>query len=134
MLNFAKVLTYSNVLLYTLVMENEHRARFFIQKWRRQTYAVSGASLSRFSSKYLTSEINKHPALLNSFDEILSVQYDHVKRKCLAPHLDPISGRQRPLPPSVVSGEVGMTFCRGRGLHCQVSLNIYKYTSLKTDE
>lgn len=33
---------------------------------RRGTHAVSGASLSLFSSRYLTSEMSKQPALLNS--------------------------------------------------------------------
>ncbi len=33
---------------------------------RRMTHTVSGASLSLFSSRYLTSEIKRQPALLNS--------------------------------------------------------------------
>lgn len=61
-LNLVNVLTYSRVLLYTL--------QLMILRWQRimkaLSYAVSGASLSLFSSRYLTSEIKRQPALLNS--------------------------------------------------------------------
>jgi len=36
------------------------------ERKHKVTYAVSGASLSRFSNKYFTSEMSKQPALLNS--------------------------------------------------------------------
>lgn len=35
---------------------------------RTTTHTVSGASLSLFSSRYLTSEIRRQPALLNSVE------------------------------------------------------------------
>jgi len=101
-LNFAKVLTYSSVLLYTL--SNSKLDHSFC--WREiETYAVSGASLSRFSSKYLTSEINRQPALLNSFDRSFST----ITWKSRT-HLGPISKQQHPPPRSVVFGEVGTSF------------------------
>lgn len=70
-LNFANVLTYSRVLLYTL---KEGRAGGISAKKKEEivivgrptTHTVSGASLSLFSSRYLTSEIRRQPALLNS--------------------------------------------------------------------
>lgn len=63
-LNFVNVFTYSSVLLYTL----QDCEFLSMLHYMRDTiaYAVSGASLSLFSSRYLTSEINKQPALLNS--------------------------------------------------------------------
>jgi hypothetical protein len=68
-LNLAKVFTYSRVLLYTL---HYHHHFFKSEKLHVQmnvkltTHAVSGASLSRFSRRYFTSEMRRHPALLNS--------------------------------------------------------------------
>ena len=64
-LNLANVLTYSKVLLYTL-MGYQHIEQGFQWLERCQTDTVSGASLSLFSSRYLTSEIRRQPALLNS--------------------------------------------------------------------
>ena len=68
-LNFANVLTYSRVLLYTLKI----RITDTLQRklcGQRMTHTVSGASLSLFSSRYLTSEIRRQPALLNSAEMV----------------------------------------------------------------
>ena len=64
-LNLANVFTYSSVLLYTL----KQVFRWVMNSVFEKTHAVSGASLSLFSRRYLTSEINKQPALLNSETE-----------------------------------------------------------------
>lgn len=42
-----------------------------MNRYVKVTHAVSGASLSLFSSRYLTSEINRQPALLNSSMELV---------------------------------------------------------------
>ena len=67
-LNFANVLTYSRVLLYTLKIRITDTLQRKDQNdcIARMTHTVSGASLSLFSSRYLTSEIRRQPALLNS--------------------------------------------------------------------
>ena len=64
MLNLVNVLTYSSVLLYTLCRINMPPRQSLAQG--TGTHLVSGASLSRFSRRYLTSEMSRQPALLNS--------------------------------------------------------------------
>ena len=57
----------------SFVIHAIQRSKYFVLSFHftnfrceETTHAVSGASLSRFSNKYLTSDINRQPALLNS--------------------------------------------------------------------
>jgi len=65
--------------------------------------AVSGASLSLFSSKYFTSDMSKHPALLNS----RQVENETCQgNKFEVSHQDQVSMLRHPLLRSVVYVEV----------------------------
>ena len=86
-LNLANVFTYSSVLLYTL----KQMFRWDHEKCQKRTHAVSGASLSLFSRRYLTSEINKQPALLNS-KQTRSVD---LCKSTMKLYLDPVSMLKR---------------------------------------
>ena len=72
--NLANCCTYSSVFLYTLHRTKHFRQQESATNTQESTYMVSGASLSLFSSKYFTSEMSKHPALLNSFTRSTSLE------------------------------------------------------------
>jgi hypothetical protein len=52
---------FQGFIVYSVTNENQSNSSA-----KGKTHAESGASLSLFSSKYLTSEISRQPALLNS--------------------------------------------------------------------
>ncbi len=65
--------------------------QWIVPKKSKVTYAVSGASLSRFSNKYFTSEMSKQPALLNSISMVIIESH----KKYVFTHLVQASIRQR---------------------------------------
>ena len=62
--------------------------------------------MSRFSNRYLTSEISKQPALLNSVTRLQFQKDGKAKKRS---HLSPASKQRHPLPQHV-AGSVGVTW------------------------